>query len=128
MLYYIDYLLKNVFTELIISTIGVVMYSRIKEVMNIIDSLIAKEDLDENTRKNLLTSKKLLVEVLDDLLCLRGCLRELNFIFSETMKTLNMEKGGGDFAFEVLRDSMYSELNFKWKNDKRIIKIENVIG
>lgn len=121
-------MLKNVFTELITSTFGVVMYSRIKEIISIIDSVIAKEDLDENIRKNLLMSKKLLAEVLDDLLCLRGCLREMNFVFNETMRTLDMERVNRDLAFEILRDSMYSELNFKWEGDKRVVKIENIIG
>jgi len=104
------------------------MYSRIKEIINILDSVIAEECLNENARKNLLMSRKLLTEILDDLLCLRGCLREMNYIFNETMKVLNMKKEDRNIALKFLKDSMYSELNFKWIDDKKIVKIENIIG
>ena len=121
-------MLQRVFTELLISISGVSMYSKIKEIIKILDSVITDENLDENVRKNLLTSRKLLTEILDEILCLRGCIREMSYIFEETMALLNMNNGSENHALKFLKDSMYTELDIKWRDEKKIAKIENIIG
>ncbi|MCD6457750.1 MAG: hypothetical protein J7K82_02760 [Thermoproteales archaeon] len=105
------------------------MYRKIKNAIKILDEVIVDDSISEEGRKNVLTAKKILIEALDDILYLRGYIREMSYVFEETISVLGMkENNGKEDIIERLKRSLYTQVDYKVQNGEEVVKVENIIG
>ncbi len=87
------------------------MYSKIKRAVEVIDKVVEDEEVKEEARYALLFAKRLLADALEDLLYLRGCMREWDYVLGDVLELLEMRENGSEK--EEIAKSAYVEIVVK---------------